>query len=81
MTIKDKLQELSEEELVDFVSEAARQLKQAYKRVLKSAEAEINEDSYASRAKRTTLVARSWNNREQFNVHVEHLFEAVKRLR
>ena len=80
-TILDSyIDKLTSEELHNYMKLIAISVNKLYKQKTKSMEAEINTDAYCSRAKRTTLVAKSYNITQAYYAEVETLKHIIKRL-
>ena len=80
-TILDRyIDNLTSEELHSYMKLIANNVNKLYKQKIKALEAEINTDAYCSRAKRTTLVAKSYNITQAYNAEITTLKHIINRL-
>lgn len=73
----ETLKAMSESELISFIADMAIKARKALKKANKSSDAEIDA-GLTSRSTQTTLTARAWNDREDFNRDVDALKTAVR---
>jgi len=79
-TLDRYIDKLTTEELHNYMKLIANSVNKLYKQKAKAMEVEINTDAYCSRAKRTTLVAKSYNITQAYDAEVETLKRIIKRL-
>ena len=79
-TLDRYIGKLTTEELHNYMKLIANSVNRLYKQKTKAMEAEINTDAYCSRAKRTTLVAKSYNITQAYDAEVDTLKRIIKRL-